>query len=264
MSRFGLTAGRDLVLVTAHPFDHVPFAAVAPEQTVRYASSAADVIRLAAAGERTGTGVLGVGNPEFENEEVRLRLVNLRNGIPIRRLESAGSILEEFTDTVLVGERAGESQFRETLATRSRWDAVHFAVPGLLDASSPYRSSLALAPGDGNDGLLTVHELMALRIRADLTVLAACEPAKGTRDVDRAIQGITQALHLAGSTRVIVSQWWIDDDAAAALMRQFYKYWANGETPAPLALRRAQQWVSAKPGWVHPKAWAGWQLWGAR
>jgi CHAT domain-containing protein len=264
LSGLGLSPGRDLIVIAAAPFDDVPFAVVTPEQTVRYASSAADLVQQAAEGKKRGTGVLGVGNPEFGSGEQRLRLVHLRNGIPLRRLEAATTLAQEIGDAVLVGTRATESEFRSALRTRERWKAIHFAVPGLLDSSRPYLSSLALAPDDKQDGLLTTYDLMRLRLPADLTVLAACEPAKGTVGAAHAVQGMTQAVQLAGSARVLISQWYVDDKAASTLMTHFYRFYANGKTAAPLALRRAQHFVSSLPGWVHPKAWAGWQLWGAR
>ncbi|MHC4938796.1 MAG: CHAT domain-containing protein [Planctomycetota bacterium] len=264
VSRLGLAPGRELVIAGAEPLDDVPFAAVTPEQTVRYVASAADLIRQAAEGKKAGSGVLGVGNPEFGDGELQLRLVHLRNGIPLRRLESARTLAQEIGDAVLVGQRATESEFRSLLRTRERWKAIHFAVPGLLDSSRPYLGSLALAPDGKEDGLLTTYDLIQLRLPADLSVLAACEPAKGTVDVTPAVAGMTQAVQLAGSARVIISQWFVDDKAASALMKQFYHYYANGQTAAPLALRRAQKNVSSMHGWVHPKAWAGWQLWGAR
>jgi len=264
MARFGLSAGRDVVVVPAHPFDHVPFAAVAPEQTFRYVASAADLIRLAEEGKKSGNGVLGVGNPSYGSGEVQLRLVHLRNGLPIRQLEKNGTFAEEIADLALTGANATEKELAAAVGRRDRWRAIQLAVPGLLDSRRPYRSSLTLAPGDDGDGLLTVYEMMAMGLPADLTVLAACEPAKGERDTERAVNGVTQAIQLAGSARVIISAWWVDDAAASTLMTHFYRFWADGNTSAPLALRRAQHKVSALPGWVHPRSWAGWQLWGAR
>jgi len=248
----------------AHPFDHVPFDAVAPEQTFRYVSSAADLVRLAVEGKKAGVGVLGVGKPTYGSDEAQLRLVHLRNGLPLRRLEASGTFTQEIADLALLGASATEAELRDAVHQRERWRAIHFALPGVLDARRPYRSSLALTVDEGGDGLLTVYEMMGMGLPADLCVLAACEPAKGDHDPERAIGAVTQAIHLAGSARVIVSARRVDDGAAATLMRHFYRFWADGNTSAPLALRRAQQRVSSLPGWIHPKSWAGWQLWGAR
>ena len=97
-----------------------------------------------------------------------------------------------------------------------------------------------------------------------MTLLAACEPSRESSDPGPALRGVARGSQLAGSARVVLSSWWTDDDAAGVLMSQFYHYWQNGETPVPLALRRAQHHVTALHGWQHPKYWAGWQLWGAR
>ncbi|MEM8885094.1 MAG: CHAT domain-containing protein, partial [Planctomycetota bacterium] len=260
----GLEDGENLVVVTTHPIDHVPIALLAPKQTVRFVVSAAELVRAARDADRQGAGVLAVGDPEFGGGELRIRLVSLRNGVPVRRSETSSKLVQEIGDSVLVGANASEFEFRNRLRTRERWLVIHVDVPGLLDARAPWQSSIALAPTKENDGLLTMHDLMRLRLPANMTILAGMQPAKGTQDVDEAIQATTKALHLAGSTRVVITRWPVSDAATAGFMLEFYRGWKERKEPIPFALRRAQEYVRTLPGTAHPRNWAGWEVWGAR
>ena len=66
---------------------------------------------------------------------------------------------------------------------------------------------------------------------------------------------------LAGSSRVIVSLWEVEDKATMTLMKEFYLHWGKG-VPAATALARAQKHVRDQEKWRHPAYWAAWQLWG--
>jgi len=254
----------DLVVSPVSPLDRIPFCLLDSDLTVRYVDSAASIVTAAKAGTQLGTGILGVGNTNFADGSVRIRLTHLRNGIPIRRLETGRRLAADFKDAVVVGPPGTEAAFRAMLVTRPRWHAIHFAVPVLLDGQRPYASLFGLAPGDGEDGTLDLFDMMRLGLRSEVTLLAACEPAKGIVDSGAGLRGVARGIQLAGSARVVISQWWTDDEAAGELMSQFYKFWNNGQTSVPLALRRAQEKVTERAGWQHPKYWAGWQVWGAR
>jgi CHAT domain-containing protein len=67
----------------------------------------------------------------------------------------------------------------------------------------------------------------------------------------------------AGSARVLVSLWNIDDAATAELMRRFYEKMLGPEKLSPAAaLRSAQLSVSKDPRWRAPYFWAGFTLQG--
>ena len=165
---------------------------------------------------------------------------------------------------MIVGPPATETMVRDAIASRARWRAIHFTVPGLLDAERPYASMIGLSEGTNSDGMTDLYDLLSLGLPAELTLLAACEPARGTVDSGPALRALARATQLAGSARVIAGSWWMEDAAATSFMSNFYRYWKDGKTSAPLAVRRAQSAVSGMAGWSHPKHWAGWQLWGAR
>jgi len=255
---------RDLVIAPVAPLDRIPFCLFDKSTTVRYCDSAASLVHAARLAQERGTGVVGIGNTSFASPEIRIRLVHLSNGIPVRRLETGRKLSEMFSDVVLVGPPATESAVRDAIQARDRWQAIHLAAPLLLDLRQPYASMIGLTPANGDDGVIDLYDLMRLGLPSELTMFAAGEPAKGPGEVGAAIRALARGVQLSGSARVVVSQWWMDNKAATTMMSNFYRYWQDRETPAPLALRRAQAKVTELHGWAHPKYWAGWQLWGAR
>jgi len=127
------------------------------------------------------------------------------------------------------------------------------------------RSALALSFEKDGSHLLTCMDVVRGKIPADLAVLSACETGKGKIYRSEGIVGLTQAFMLAGSPRVIVSLWKVDDAATQALMIKFYELWqpAKGEgLPPGEALAQAQDHVRAQKKWEHPYYWAAWVLWG--
>jgi CHAT domain-containing protein len=66
----------------------------------------------------------------------------------------------------------------------------------------------------------------------------------------------------AGSPRVIVSLWKVDDAATRALMKSFYEHWREGGLSTAEALRAAQDEIRKDPQWRDPRYWAAWVLWG--
>ncbi len=64
---------------------------------------------------------------------------------------------------------------------------VHLATHGLLEYGDPQASvvqdvpgAIALAPGDGEDGLLTSAEILEdIKLSAEIVVLSACDTGRG-------------------------------------------------------------------------------------
>jgi CHAT domain-containing protein len=147
---------------------------------------------------------------------------------------------------------------------------VHLATHGFAYSSDERarQSFVALAPGEGQDGLLTVGELLddpGLGLRAELVVLSACQTGLGDLKRAEGTIGLQRALLARGARSVLVSQWSVSDLATARLMTSFYRHWI-GDRDHPTraeALRRAQQDVQRSPGLGHPRFWAAFQLVGA-
>jgi CHAT domain-containing protein len=130
-----------------------------------------------------------------------------------------------------------------------------------VDEERPMLSALALTPDAEDDGLLTTAEVFRVPVPADLVVLSACDTARGKVYRGEGMVGFTRAFFFAGTPRVIVSLWRVDDEATRALMTRFYARWKAGASTAA-ALREAQELVRSTPRWKHPHYWAAWVLWG--
>jgi CHAT domain-containing protein/Tfp pilus assembly protein PilF len=160
----------------------------------------------------------------------------------------------------LVGVVATESQFKN-LAGDFR--VLHLATHGLFNRINPLMSSLELEADGENDGLLQVHEVLGLRLDADLVTLSACETALGSgyfAEVPAGDEfvGMTRAFLTAGSDSVLATLWEVEDRASVALMKRFYKRMKDaGDTAnAADALAGAQQDLRSDKDLAHPYYWA--------
>lgn len=245
---------------------YVPFVLLMPEWELAYMPSGTmHGLLLDDTGKR-GEGVLALGDPDYSVKSApREQAVALRGGTNLVRLPATGVEAQAIGTVTLIGKDATEQGLRDALAKEPRWRAVHLACHGLVDPERPMFSSLALTPAGEDDGFLTALEVFRLKCPADLVVLSACETGKGKVYKAEGIVGLTRAFMFAGSPRVLVSLWKVDDDATRALMTKFHELWnpkvGKGVAPAT-ALRRAQEFVKSQQKWKHPRFWAAWVLWG--
>lgn len=135
---------------------------------------------------------------------------------------------------------------------------VHLAAHATLDVSRPLNSAVLLAPGDGNDGRLTVGEVFGLKLPGSLVVLSACETGVGSLASGDELIGLTRAFIYAGAPHVVATLWRIADQSTAALMAEFYERLRL--LPPAEALRQAQ--LSLRARYPHPFYWAGFSVFG--
>src|SRR6185436_16544269 len=148
---------------------------------------------------------------------------------------------------------------------------AHLATHGYAYESDARarESFVALAPGEGEDGLLTVGEILddpRLRLSAELVVLSACQTGLGDLKQAEGTVGLQRAFLAKGARSVLVSLWSVSDQATELLMKGFYDHWLDDSDQPSKAesLRRAQEEVRARPEFREPKYWAAFQLVGAR
>lgn len=145
---------------------------------------------------------------------------------------------------------------------------IHFATHGIIDAQNPEMSGLILSlrneRGRPQEGYLRLGDIYRLKLSADLVVLSACDSALGKDLVSEGTIGLPRGFLYAGGRSVIASLWKVDDDAAAAFMRDLYARLHKHESPSS-ALRGAQLEMSqGKYGkeWGKPFYWATFVLQG--
>lgn len=142
------------------------------------------------------------------------------------------------------------------------------APPGPPPGKPPTRGQPALVltlVGDlqGEDGLLTMSEVMGLKLDADLVVLSACNTA-GERVESRdgeGFAGLTRAFMHAGARGLLVSHWSVESLATRDLITDFFRRRKAGAV-APDALAAAQSDLRAsrderlRISRAHPFFWA--------
>jgi CHAT domain-containing protein len=206
----------------------------------------------------------------LRSKETPVKGAALILGNPDSALPAAGSLHGAQQEAVTVAQRLGGTailgaEARESLlySLGGNVDLVHIAAHALYDPVNPLFSRIALAPGDGQDGNVEVHEILSTLdfSGVNLVVLSACETAVGERSAGDEIVGMTRALLYAGTPGVISTLWNIDDASSARLMDEFYRRFAGGEAPAD-ALRAAQLAIRRSSVYADPMYWAAFTLTG--
>jgi len=94
--------------------------------------------------------------------------------------------------------------------------------------------------------LLTASEVTALKLDADWVILSACNTAAGDRVGGDALSRLARAFFYAGARTLLVSHWYVDSDAAVALItKSFDALKTNPKIGRAEALRHAMSALSS-------------------
>ena len=164
----------------------------------------------------------------------------------------------DLTRDVFLGRRANEGALKA--ADLSGYKVLVFATHGLVpgDLNGLTQPALALtAPGVagvGGDGLLTMEEILGLRLDADWVVLSACNTGSGQGAGAEAVSGLGRAFFYAGTRALLVSNWPVETTSAKALTTDLFRRQAgDASLSRAQALRRAMLALIDGPGYVDPK-----------
>jgi CHAT domain-containing protein len=222
------------------------------------------VDRVAPAGEAAEPRLLALGDPAFASEraagltregDLFRGAFDATGGLP--RLAASGDEARDVARYSAGSEVRLRDDASEAWVKRARVDrfrVIHLATHALVDENSLARTSLALAPGAGEDGFLSPADLSALKLDADLVVLSACRTAGGVVVSGEGLQGLTTPLLEAGARSVIATQWRIGDRSTVRLVRDLYDALARG-APVAEALREAK--LAAIRRGAPASEWAG-------
>ena len=107
--------------------------------------------------------------------------------------------------------------------------ATHGLVPGELNGLT--QPALALsAPavtGEDGDGLLTMEEILGLKLDADWVILSACNTGAGAGAGAEAASGLGRAFFYAGTRALLVTNWSVHSQSARQLVTDLFKRQAD-------------------------------------
>ena len=132
----------------------------------------------------------------------------------------------DLTRDVFTGKRASEGRVKSM--TLAGYKVVAFATHGLVpgDLNGLTQPALALSSpevtGGKDDGLLTMGEILGLKLDADWVVLSACNTASGNGAGAEAISGLGRAFFYAGTRALLVSNWPVETTSARALTTDIF------------------------------------------
>jgi len=161
---------------------------------------------------------------------------------------------------LFLGREAHEGRLRGNL---KRYSLLHLAAHGEADEEVPAYTRLVLSPGGGEDGFLTLPEVLELDLDADLVVLSACRTHRGKTRPGEGVLSLAWAFLASGARAVIASQWALGDAQGEPLFQTFYRLWLHEKRDALEALRAAKLQLrrrirddALKADPAHPFFWA--------
>jgi CHAT domain-containing protein len=171
-----------------------------------------------------------------------------------------------------LGKDANERVVKSTKLSGYR--TVAFATHGLManDIDGLDQPALALtAPrvaGIMGTGLLTMEDVLTLKLNADWVILSACNTGAGAGEGAEAASGLGRAFFYAGARALLVSNWSVHSQSARDLIADVFRRQASdAKLTRTQAMRQAMLGLLDGPGFVdetgktaysyaHPLFWA--------
>ena len=191
--------------------------------------------------------------------------------------EIALALKTDAAQTVRLGKAATESSVKESRLADYRIVAfaTHGLIPGDLDGLD--QPALALSNPEvtgekGVDGLLTMEEILGLKMNADWVVLSACNTASGDGSSAEAVSGLGRAFFYAGTRALLVTNWPVETVSARLLTTELFRRQAEQpDLSRAQALRASiltlmkKQAIDERTGkpaysYAHPLFWAPYAL----
>ncbi|WP_299554670.1 CHAT domain-containing tetratricopeptide repeat protein [Seonamhaeicola sp.] len=125
------------------------------------------------------------------------------------------------------GSDADEANFKKNAG---RYKVLHLALHGDVDNERPENSKLYFTKSKDTieDSYLYGHELFALNIPTELTVLSACNTGTGKIAKGEGIMSLGHAFQYAGTKSLLLSSWEVPDETTPELMKYFYTNLKSG------------------------------------
>ncbi len=160
------------------------------------------------------------------------------------------------------GREAKEANFKKHA---NKYAIMHLALHGEVNDKNPGNSRLFFTQSKDSleDNQLFTHELYALHLPAELTVLSACNTGTGKVTSGEGIMSLGNAFQYAGTKSLLLSHWEVSDNSAPVLMGHFYGNLKKGMTKSK-ALQQAKlaYLESEAASRTHPFFWGSFYVLG--
>jgi len=250
------------------------------EQQAQDATKPKEGVQTAAIEKRDDYGLRGISIERIKTaklDSADLALLPRLPGTADEIRSIALALNADLTKDVYTGIRANEQQVKTM--DLSAYKVVAFATHGLApgDLNGLHQPALALSSpkvsGIEGDGLLTMGEILSLRLNADWVILSACNTGAGKEEGAEALSGLGRAFFYAGARALLVSNWPVETTSAKALTTNLFKI--QKENPSMtrtealrqsmLSLINGEDYVDPASGkvvfsYAHPIFWAPFTL----
>jgi len=252
------------------PFFNTEQAAEADEGEVKIASSDPVAVRGAKLKRRNAPQTSGVDSAELA------QLPRLPD-TSAELTSVAAAMRADAAKSLFLGKQANESVVKKAdlAGYRVVAFATHGLVPGEINGLTQPALALSapLVAGVEGDGLLTMDEILGLKLDADWVVLSACNTGAGAGAGAEAASGLGRAFFYAGTRALLLTNWSVHSASARDLVTDLFRRQAEdaGLSRAE-ALRRSMVALLDGPGYqedgktlfsyAHPIFWAPYSLMG--
>ena len=152
--------------------------------------------------------------------------------------------------------------------TLKRKRVLVFATHGLMTGELPGLNQPALALAANGEEvrnplspLLTLEDVLGLKLNSDWVVLSACNTAAGDGKGEEALSGLARGFFYAGSRALLVTHWAVESESAKELTtRTFEHYFRKNDATKAESLRQAILQVKSDNRYRHPVFWAPYVL----
>ena len=181
-------------------------------------------------------------------------------------LSIASALKADPQKDVFLGAQASKENVKKAdLRTRR---IVAFATHGLIPGDLPEleQPALALSVTDGKESpLLTLEDVLGLKLNADWVVLSACNTAAADGEGAEAVSGLGRGFFYAGTRALLVTHWPVESVSARLLTTGIFERYSKDPAATRAETLRASMIElmgkgTADYSYAHPIFWAPFAL----
>ncbi|MEY3638328.1 MAG: hypothetical protein RIR68_1461, partial [Pseudomonadota bacterium] len=171
---------------------------------------------------------------------------------------------------LIMGQKATRENVIQANAEGKLFDkkVIAFATHGLMAGDLPRLTQPALAlSANGKElqsdlaPLLTLEDVLTLKLNADWVILSACNTAASDGKAEEALSGLARGFFYAGSRSMLVTHWAVESESAKEITTKTFDHFTqNPQAPKASSLRNAMLEVMNTPQFAHPAFWAPYVL----